>query len=507
MPFDNDNIDLEFTQQLPTISYNISDYLVTNLPGLKKDANITQYAGHIPVSSGGSGAIFFWLFLAPNTDQAPLVIWLNGGPGCSSMEGLFFENGPFVLDNSTGALTLKDNPYSWHLYANMLYVDQPIGTGLSYVTSNASYATNQTQVTVNFYEFLQTWLKIFQQFQGRDTYLTGESYAGIYIPYFVDYILTQQNASSNSNSGSVIPIALKGFAIGNGWIDPFYQMPAYASVPYFAGLINWQQEEYLNEQVTSCQSLLTANSLADLSVCDNVTTLVVNSSGTNTTGYVNVYDMRLYDPTAGALWPPAVFLMKEYLRSKEVKAAIHVNASVVWHDCNDAVYNALNTSGVSSLSLVFKYADRLRILLYSGQFDLTCPHTGTENFLNNFDWPQRTAFINATRYVWTVHSTTAGYAQQAGNVTYLLVLGAGHMVPYQAPAPSADMFWRFISNRSFVSSYAQFYAAPPLPVAGPFPTWAWVLIVIGAFLLGGVLTGLITWRTLSKSAPKYETVN
>jgi carboxypeptidase D len=85
--------------------------------------------------------------------------------------------------------------------------------------------------------------------------------------------------------------------------------------------------------------------------------------------------------------------MKEYLRSEPVKAAIHVNASVVWHDCSDAVYKNLNTSGVSSLSLLFKYVDRLRVLLYSGQFDLTCPHVGTENFLNNFNWSQRDSFI------------------------------------------------------------------------------------------------------------------
>lgn len=178
----------------------------------------------------------------------------------------------------------------------MLYVDQPIGTGLSYVTSNDSYAKNQDQVTANFYEFLQTWLRVFKSFQGRDTYFTGESYAGIYIPYFVDYILTKQQNTSSNNSG-IISIPIKGMAIGNGWIDPYYQTPAYASVPYFAGLINWQQEQYLKEQVSTCQNLLSSNSLANISVCDNVFDLVVNSSGTNDTGYVNIYDMRLYDPT------------------------------------------------------------------------------------------------------------------------------------------------------------------------------------------------------------------
>lgn len=116
---------------------------------------------------------------------------------------------------------------------------------------------------------------------------------------------------------------------------------------------------------------------------------------------------------------------------------------------------------------------------------------------------------NASRYVWTVRDFTAGYAQWAGNVTYLVVLGAGHMVPYQAPVASLDMFIRFLYNHRFDTQYVQFYAGPPTPApaSGSLPVWAWILIIIGASLVCGVLSSIITWRACSKSSSKYETLN
>jgi carboxypeptidase C (cathepsin A) len=97
------------------------DHRVTSLPGLDPVAakSISQYAGYLNVQFGG---LFYWLFEAAD-NNAPLLLWLNGGPGCSSMDGLFLELGPFKINGNSIVI----NPYSWHNSANLLFIDQPVG--------------------------------------------------------------------------------------------------------------------------------------------------------------------------------------------------------------------------------------------------------------------------------------------------------------------------------------------------------------------------------------------
>ena len=134
------------------------DHLVTDPLPLTKDGEqltIRHWAGHLQASGDGHKYFFYWLF-EPETvdDQTPLLIWLNGGPGCSSMDGLFLENGPIQWTLVNGSnLMLQQNPYSWHnAPAYTLYIDQPVGTGLSF-TTNRDYPTNDEGVNNDFYFF------------------------------------------------------------------------------------------------------------------------------------------------------------------------------------------------------------------------------------------------------------------------------------------------------------------------------------------------------------------
>lgn len=132
------------------------DHLVTNLPLLAEGTLPTKHwAGLLPASPNNDKYLFYWLF-APDTSQhedvqereIPLVIWLNGGPGCSSMDGLFLENGPlrFEKAESDGSFKLVAAQHSWHKTpAYMLYIDQPVGTGLSFTTSRYVLYTHVVQ--------------------------------------------------------------------------------------------------------------------------------------------------------------------------------------------------------------------------------------------------------------------------------------------------------------------------------------------------------------------------
>ena len=130
-----------------------NDHKVTSLPGLTGYVDIVHYAGHLLVDKQKQGYFFYWLFEKPkNPETAPLLLWMNGGPGCSSMDGLFLELGPFRLD---GPLLdqIKINPYSWHNAANLIFVDQPVGTGLSYTLSRDGYASNDEMIN-EIYNYL-----------------------------------------------------------------------------------------------------------------------------------------------------------------------------------------------------------------------------------------------------------------------------------------------------------------------------------------------------------------
>jgi carboxypeptidase C (cathepsin A) len=100
------------------------------------------YSGYLNISSTKSlHYVFIESLDKPSTD--PVLVWFNGGPGCSSMLGLFSEHGPFVFDD--GESVIKPNPYSWNQRANMLYLESPAGVGYSYAADEK--ASNHTDMS------------------------------------------------------------------------------------------------------------------------------------------------------------------------------------------------------------------------------------------------------------------------------------------------------------------------------------------------------------------------
>ncbi|KAF8516785.1 Alpha/Beta hydrolase protein [Gautieria morchelliformis] len=145
-----------------------------------------SYAGNLPVNRPNhpNNTLFFWAFEKDSgslTNQEecgddPWVIWLNGGPGASSLLGLTLENGPIHFAPDFSAIP---NAFSWDKAADVLWVDQPVGTGWS--TSDAdAFVTDEDQVGVDFMGFLSNLVQVFPALATRPLYLTGESYAGTY---------------------------------------------------------------------------------------------------------------------------------------------------------------------------------------------------------------------------------------------------------------------------------------------------------------------------------------
>jgi carboxypeptidase C (cathepsin A) len=211
-------------------------YSVKSIPDLSSSEAVISHAGYINGDKAGKDHLFFWLFESITTPKLdPLVIWLSGGPGCSSISTVFDGNGPLKFSGDQGIST---QPYGWNKQANILFVDQPVGTGMSYSETN-HILTQQHQGDEQFYRFLTGFLEAFPEYANRPLYLTGESYAGHMIPSIATYIL-----SRNKEAGAR-KINLKGIAIGNGWVDPHSHVKAAITTAYATGVIDSKQEHAL----------------------------------------------------------------------------------------------------------------------------------------------------------------------------------------------------------------------------------------------------------------------
>ncbi|RDB23681.1 hypothetical protein Hypma_009154 [Hypsizygus marmoreus] len=228
----------EVTQKLPNVTFNLG----------------RSYAGNIPVQRAGhpNNTLFFYGFekskgslTAPagSSNQEPWGIWLNGGPGSSSMYGLFFENGPIRIQPD---YRVSSNPYGWNKVADYFWIDQPVGVG--YSTADADgYVADEEQVGADFMGFLANLVKVFPSLATRPLHLTGESYAGYYIPYIMKAYFGLSNP----------PVKIAKIAIGDGSITSgqvFELLPALSVIETYPQLIGYDQEvyKYFKEQSKLC---------------------------------------------------------------------------------------------------------------------------------------------------------------------------------------------------------------------------------------------------------------
>ena len=381
--------------------------------------------------------IFYWMFQSrsePSTD--PLVLWLTGGPGCASEVALFYENGPYKFNEDS---TLKSNPYSWNEVSNLLYVDQPIGTGFS--KGGIHDAKSETEVAEDMAAMLKGFLEQNPEFEGRDFYITGESYAGHYVPAISHYLQFEADVKLN----------LKGIAIGNGLTDPYQQYPAYATFSYENGLISKKWEDVLIGGFKACQALIYESQhkdgrILDVAALEYCQILADTCIGNPTNPKFNVYDIR--EPCGT---PPLCYDFSQsdaFLNRADVQETLGVTGRK-WVECDMMVHSYL--LGDWMTNLMPQVADLLdnsdvEVLVYSGDKDWICNWRGGEAWTEATKWASKDDF-NAAEYVdWNVDGTAAGQMRQHGDLHFLRVYEAGHMVPMNQPENALAMLKMFVSG-------------------------------------------------------------
>lgn len=181
---------------------------ITSLPGLDQNLTFRQFSGYLPITE--SKNIFYWYVeAAEKPEEAPLVFWTNGGPGCSGLFGFLNENGPFRPTKDGKNLNL--NPYSWNKVANMIFVEQPVTVGFSYTTEEKDKVFGDDQAAEDNYLVLAKFLERYPHLREKDLHLSGESYGGHYLPTLAKYIVDKNDEISDATQ----KMNLKGFILGN----------------------------------------------------------------------------------------------------------------------------------------------------------------------------------------------------------------------------------------------------------------------------------------------------
>jgi len=358
------------------------------------------------------------------------------------------ENGPLRIDLN-GNVGVTD--IAWTNVANMLYIEAPAGVGFSYSNTSADYNTNDTRTAEDNYIFLQNFIQQYPQYKGRDTWVSGESYGGVYVPTLSQNIIAGPNKQLASQ--------FKGFMVGNPVIGcdddgPPRQFDIY----YWHGLVSYTH--YAEWHANGCPIDYIKFK------CLDIYRKVINEIGViyqqAPTELPSLDPDDLYqDFCTGngtlefAIQNPLVKqdctsiddLLTNYLNQASVQQAIYARPTT-WASCtNDLNYTGNYASIIPFYNELFEERPDLKILVYSGDIDVaTVPFPITQKCLNDL------ARLQVQNWQpWYVNGATAGYWEVFDRYTYATVKGAGHEVPQYQPLTAYNLFTRFLAKGSLAS--------------------------------------------------------
>ena len=455
-------------------NYSLRDDVVD---GSVCDPNSKSLSGYVDITGskyddeGENKHLFYWFFEKRTTSQLddkgeekaeevqdatdiPIVLWLTGGPGCSSTLALLFENGPCKV-NADGLGTTV-NPYSWTEASHVLWLDQPAGVGFSYGKEN-DY--DEEMISEDAYYFLQEFYKEHPEYSKNPLTVVGESYGGHYAPAVAHKIWTK----NKSVEDSMLKINLAGLAIGNGLTDPSEQYKWYPemAVNNSHGIKVVPDDIYqtMKDNVPKCVSLIdecnAGDSLVNRFACQ---TAFVYCNIAETTPYqmtgMNPYDMRekcehkpmCYDFSYIETW----------LNDPKTKESLHVSEeSNTWTSCNMGINLKFHTDWMKDFSpyVADLLNDGIHALIYAGDVDYICNYLGNRAWTLNLDWDHADDF-NAAEYHEcgsgeSTEGSGAGLCKTSNGFTFMQVYDAGHMVPNDQPKVALEMIRNFVSGGDF----------------------------------------------------------
>ncbi|GAB0089600.1 hypothetical protein DMENIID0001_041720 [Sergentomyia squamirostris] len=400
--------------------------------------HLTSYSGFLTVDERYNSNLFFWFFKAQkNWKEAPVILWLQGGPGGSDFYGMFYLNGPFYL---TAELDFPPREHSWHIDHNIIFIDNPVGTGYSFTDNEDGYATTETDVAEDLYEFMQQFFVLFPNLRSNDFFICAESYGAHYAVNFAPLIYERNLDVPDDRF-----INLQGVAIGNGAVDMTNRL-FNPDVFHQLGFMDEDTTKTLRSSIQYLKSLVEKGEFERAQLEGTLLFWTSNSMIVETTGLEQTFNYF----TTGLQEADLTDQMLAFLKDVAVRKAIHVGGRAFSGLVGSLAAKYLGAT--VPLSIAEKISEVLSyypLLLYNGQIDLETHITSLEDFLWDMDFKDHDLYVTAPRQVWRVDREIAGYVKKAGHLTEVMVRNAGHMVPLDQPKWCLDLIKHFTFKKSF----------------------------------------------------------
>ncbi|KAK6114997.1 hypothetical protein DH2020_007266 [Rehmannia glutinosa] len=416
--------------------------LVVKLPG-QPVVKFRQYAGYVDVDvKKGRSLFYYFVEAAEDSDHKPLTLWLNGGPGCSSVGGgAFTELGPFFPTGDGRGLRI--NSKSWN----------KAGVGWSYSNTSSDYTCGDTSTAMDMHIFLMEWYKKFPTFRTRDLFLTGESYAGHYIPQLAVALLDHNEHSTE------FKFNIKGVAIGNPLLRLDRDVPATYEFFWSHGMISDEVGlTIMNDCDFDDYAFASPHNVSQS--CNNA----ISEANQIVGDYINNYDV-IVDVCYPSIVEQELRLKKMatkislgidvcmsyerrfYFNLPEVQKALHANRTNLpysWSMCS-GVLNYNETDGNINILPLLKriIQNHIRVWIFSGDQDSVVPLLGSRTLARELAHDMQFE-ITVPYGAWFHKGQVGGWATEYGNMlTFATVRGAAHMVPYAQPSRALHLFSSF----------------------------------------------------------------
>ncbi|KAH9864726.1 hypothetical protein IAQ61_008670, partial [Plenodomus lingam] len=493
------------------LNVSAKNSLCETTPGVK------SYSGHVYLPPGTADLAqgqdypinsFFWFFEArEDPANAPFVIWLNGGPGSSSVIAAFEENGPCHANPDSNST--RPAEWSWNQHVNMLYFDQPVQVGFSYDTlqnvtrnlvdnnvtlldktdpipvQNSTFLTgtypsrnpNNTAFgsvngAVASWHFAQAWFQEFPHYLPNDTRisLAAQSYGGRYGPAMMTFWKKQnqriENGTLKGGEGQTYIMHLDTLLLISGCIDRFIQYPYY---PQQAFRGNGYGFEAVNESTYDRMKAAVPPCLEKIQNCrDNAILYDPENLGLNVTvneickesevscretivrPYIESTDMTYYDmfseyPSQSPSPFHEGFLNREWVQQELGVSLNWTRISVQASTAIREMGDYLRPDWVKDLG--FLLDNGIKVSLVYGDLDFACPWGSGDAVAKAIPWSGASSYASA-KYaeIQTNSSYVGGLVRQHGNLSFIRTYAAGHAVPAYQPETAYRILTRVLSN-------------------------------------------------------------
>ncbi|KAG0606794.1 hypothetical protein M758_9G168200 [Ceratodon purpureus] len=398
-------------------------------------------SGYLDVKTPTATSLFYAYYEALDaTDElskTPVILWLQGGPGCSGLIGNFGEMGPWRIGED---MQLHKNSNPWNRRFGLLFIDSPAGSGFSIAPSSDAIVTNQYQVARDLYEALQIFFSN-SAYKSRPLYVTGESYGGKYVPALGYYIISKAHKLRLKSEQPLFE--LQGVAIGNGLTHPIVQVQTYGATAYYMGLVDKRQRHVLdNLAKKSVECILRKDWLGAIAARSTLMGSLREMSGLTTLEDVRK-SVDYFTSANGTDY------LTEFVNKETVKKALGANVNTTWEQCGDLVDEKMQVDIMKSTKWMVEALLRaqLPVLLYQGQWDIQDGVASNEAWMHTIVWESLNGFWASERKVWKEEGILAGYVRTHENLGHVIVAGAGHLSPADQNLRTQRMIEAWISGK------------------------------------------------------------